>query len=61
LATLQWSGLAVATEGINITFSASPTLAAIGLGVSLTVGILAGFMPAFQAARADIVTSLRGA
>lgn len=61
LATLQWSGLAVATEGINITFSASPTLAAIGLGVSLIVGILAGFMPAFQAARADIVTSLRGA
>ena len=61
LATLQWTGLAVATEGINITFAASPTLAAIGLGVSLTVGILAGFMPAFQAARADIVTSLRGA
>jgi len=61
LATLQWSGLAVATEGINITFAASPTLAAIGLGVSLTVGILAGFMPAMRAARADIVTSLRGA
>ncbi len=61
LATLQWSGLAIATEGINITFAASPTLAALGLGVSATVGILAGFMPALQAARADIVASLRGA
>jgi len=61
LATLQWSGLAVATEGINITFAASPTLAAIGLGVSIIVGMLAGLMPALQAARADIVSSLRGA
>jgi len=61
LATLQWSGLAIATEGINITFAASPTLAAIGLGVSLVVGMLAGLMPALQAARADIVSSLRGA
>ncbi len=61
LATLQWSGLAIATEGINITFAASSTLAALGLGVSATVGILAGFMPALQAARADIVASLRGA
>jgi len=60
LAALQWGGLAVATEGINITFAASPTLAALGLGVSLVVGLLAGFMPAMQAARADIVTSLRG-
>ena len=61
LAVLQWGGLAVATEGINITFAASPALAAVGLGVSLIVGMLAGFMPAMQAARADIVTSLRGA
>lgn len=60
LAVLQWGGLAVATEGINITFAASPTLVAIGVGVSLIVGVLAGFMPAIQAARADIVTSLRG-
>lgn len=61
LAALQWGGLAVATEGINITFVASPKLAAIGAGVSLIVGLLAGFMPAMQAARADIVSSLRGA
>lgn len=61
LAVLQWGRLAVATEGINITFVASPTLAASGLAVSLIVGMLAGFMPALQAARADIVTSLRGA
>ncbi len=59
LATLQWSGLSVATEGINITFAASPTLAAVGLGVALTVGIVAGFMPALQAARFDIVEALR--
>jgi len=50
----------VATEGITIALAASPTLAGLGLGVSLTVGILAGIMPALQAARADIVASLRG-
>ena len=61
LAVLQWGGMAVATEGINVVFEASPALAATGFGVCLVVGVLAGFMPALQAARADIVTSLRGA
>lgn len=61
LAALQWGGLAVATEGINITFAASPTLAALGFGVSLAVGLFAGLIPAIQAAQADIVTSLRDA
>jgi putative ABC transport system permease protein len=60
LAALRWGGMAIATEGIHITFAASPVLAATGFGVCLAVGILAGVMPALQAARADIVTSLRG-
>lgn len=58
LAVLTWGGLAVATEGVNIEFSASPTLAATGLVVSLAVGFLAGAMPSLRAARAEIVTSL---
>lgn len=60
-AALRWGGMAIATEGIHIAFAASPVLAVTGFGVCLAVGILAGFMPAWQAARADIVTSLRGA
>lgn len=61
LAVLQWSGLTLATEGVNITFAASTTLAVAGFGVALTVGLLAGCLPALQAARANIVTALRGA
>jgi len=59
LAALAWCGLAVGTEGVTIAFSPSLSLAATGLGVSLLVGALAGLIPAWQAARSDIVSSLR--
>lgn len=61
LAVLTWGGLAVATEGVNIEFCASSTLAATGLITSLLVGGLAGLMPAARAARANIVNSLQDA
>ncbi|MCH2182384.1 MAG: FtsX-like permease family protein [Mariniblastus sp.] len=56
---LQWSSLSVGAEAVTIAFTPSVTLAATGLGVALLTGILAGLLPAWQAARTDIVTGLR--
>lgn len=59
LAALGWSGLAIGTEGVTIAFVPSVRLGFVGLFVSLAVGVLAGLVPAWQAARAEIVVSLR--
>jgi putative ABC transport system permease protein len=59
LAVLAWTGLAVGTEGVTIAFEPSPRLGVIGLLVAVAVGALAGLAPAWRAARADIVASLR--
>lgn len=56
---LAWSRLAVGTEGITIAFAPSAALAGAGLVVALSAGVLAGLAPAWQAARAEIVASLR--
>jgi putative ABC transport system permease protein len=58
-AGLSWSGLAVGTEGVSIPFEPSLGLVLTGLVISLGVGLLAGLVPAWQAARAEIVVSLR--
>ncbi len=59
LAGLAWSGLAVGTEGVTIAFVPSWSLALTGATVAVGVGVLAGAVPAWQAARAEIVSSLR--
>jgi putative ABC transport system permease protein len=59
VAVLATSGLAVGTEGVTIAFAPSLGLAGTGLAVALAVGVLAGLVPAWQAARAEIVASLR--
>ncbi len=59
LAVLAWSGLAIGTEGVTIAFRPSAVLALMGLAVTAGVGVLAGLVPAWQASRAEIVTSLR--
>ncbi|MBI3411999.1 MAG: ABC transporter permease [Planctomycetes bacterium] len=56
---LNWQGLAIGSEGVTIAISASPMLAATGLAVTMVVGLFAGLIPAWQAARAEIVASLR--
>ena len=56
---LQLSSLSVGAEAVTIAFTPSFTLAGTGLVVAFLTGILAGVMPAWQAARADIVTGLR--
>lgn len=59
LAILGWSGLSVGAEGVTIAFRPSLGLALSGLTISLSVGLLAGALPAAQSARAHIVSSLR--
>ncbi len=59
LTTLGLSRLAVGTEGVTIAFTPSWTLALHGMGAALVIGVVAGMAPAWQAARADIVESLR--
>ena len=61
LGLLQAWGLALGTEGILIAFLPSWSLAALGIAVSATVGLLAGIVPACQASRAEIVPALRAA
>jgi putative ABC transport system permease protein len=61
LVTLAWSGIAVGAEGVTIAFQPSWKLAVAGAVVSFTVGLIAGLLPGIQAARAQIVSSLRTA
>ena len=59
LAVLQLAGLAVGAEGVMMAFRPSSWLAVLGLTVSLVSGLLAGVVPAAQAALTDIVPALR--
>lgn len=59
LATLNFSGLAIGAEGVSIAIQPSWQLALTGTIVSGIVGALAGLLPAWQAANAEIVKSLR--
>jgi putative ABC transport system permease protein len=59
LLVLAWSHLAVGTQGVTIAFTPSIGLALTGLMVTLAIGVLGGFVPAWQAARAEIVSALR--
>jgi putative ABC transport system permease protein len=59
LAVLWWARLAVGTEGVTIALNPSLTLAVRGLAVASLVGVAAGAVPAWRAARAEIVTALR--
>ncbi len=59
--SLRLSGLSVGAEAVTIAFTPSLNLAATGLAVSLAAGVLAGILPAVQAARTEIVAALRQA
>lgn len=56
---LESSGLAIGAEGVLMPIRSSAELAALGLAVSLVAGLLAGMVPAYQAATADIVPALK--
>jgi putative ABC transport system permease protein len=59
VAYLAWKPMSLSTEGVSIDFVVTPGLVASGLLLSLVVGFLAGAVPAWQAGRAEIVSSLR--
>lgn len=61
LAVLTFSRLSVGAEAVTIAFTPSLRLAAIGAGVSLASGLIAGAIPALHASRAEIVSALRQA
>ena len=61
LALLAWSGFSIGAEGVTIAFLPSTDLAITGGIVTLIVGILAGIVPGWQAANAQIVHALRQA
>ena len=60
-AVLAFGGLAVGAEGVTIAFRPSLSLAATAAAVSAVVGLLAGVIPAWHAARTNIVAALNAA
>jgi len=58
---LAWSGMSVAAEGVTIAFRPSWEIALQGMIASLAVGLLAGIVPGWHAARTEIVPALRHA
>ena len=56
---LQASGLSIGAEAVAIAFTPSFRLAAVGVAVAAVTGIVAGVVPAWQAARTAIVPALR--
>ncbi len=56
---LAWGGFSIGAEGVTIAFQPSLDLAVIGAAVCLAVGVLAGIVPGWQAARTEIVAALR--
>lgn len=59
LGVLAWQQLTFGAEGVTVAFRPSVHLGVSGVLVSLAVGLLAGAIPAFQAARTNIVAALR--
>ena len=58
---LAWSEFSVGTEGVTIAFRPSMSLALSGIMVSAVVGLVAGVVPGYLAARTEIVAALRQA
>lgn len=58
LAVLAWGGLAVGAEGVTIAFQPSISLGLTGIAIAAVTGLLAGVIPAWHAARTDIVAAL---
>ncbi|MCR4413001.1 MAG: FtsX-like permease family protein [Thermoguttaceae bacterium] len=59
MVALGWGNFGVGAEGVAVSFGPSLQLGLTGLAVSLLVGLLAGIVPAWQAARMKILEALR--
>lgn len=58
-AILAWGQFSLTNEGLSIHFRAAPQVWAMGLGVSVLLGVAAGLVPAWQASRREIAVSFR--
>ena len=56
---LTWGQFALTADGVSIPFTAGWTLVLLGLGISIVLGVLAGLVPAWQAARRPITSCFR--
>jgi putative ABC transport system permease protein len=59
LSMLAYFGLTVGAEGVSVAFTPTLSLALPAIAVALAAGVIAGLVPAWKAARADIVPALR--
>ncbi len=59
LAVLHWGQFALGAEAVTIAIRPSWSQAALGVGVSAAAGVLAGLLPAWHAARVNVVAALR--
>lgn len=58
-AFISFARFSLSTEGTSIVVRADPAVAALGLLMSVGVGVLAGLTPALRAARREIAASFR--
>ncbi len=56
---LAWRTMSLTTEGLSISVRSDPWIVITGLGISATLGVFAGLVPAWQASRRQIVDCFR--
>lgn len=59
IAFLRYNAFALSVEGHSVPVVATPTVFVWGVAIAVVVGLLAGLVPAIQAARRDIVSCFR--
>lgn len=59
VAVARFGNFALSVEGQTIPILATPALLIVGLGICITLGILAGLAPAWQASRREIAACFR--
>ena len=55
----RFGGIALSSDGITLSMDASPFTLLVGLAVSAAIGVFAGLLPAWQAARREIAACFR--
>jgi len=56
---LYWKQLSISVDGLNVPIQADIMLLVSGMGISLSLGVIAGLVPAWQASRHEIATCFR--